>query len=172
MIETAVFDAGPLFSALVSNFNMLDIKRSGRMRHSSVLESALRSERAQRDLLSAFSSIPTKLTTSHVIGELQGLQNSRLKLKGIDLSSFWQTSIDLLRQWAIDEQLVRLLDLASDDRFGVSLPRIGAPDAGVIKLALQRNCVLVTDDERTLAPAAWRVGVDCRLLQQLIPTGY
>jgi len=90
-----------------------------------------------------------------VIGELQGLQNSRLRLFGDDLLNFWLASIDLLRQWKFNEELVRLLDLASDTRFAASMPRIGPPDAGLIRLALQCGGALITEDQRTLAFEAW-----------------
>jgi hypothetical protein len=170
MIRTAVLDSGPLFSSLVSNFNIRDIDRGLRMRYSSALKESLRSDAAQRDLLAVIGAISEKLTTSHVIGELQGLQSSRLRLSGDDLFNFWLASIDLLTQWKVEEELIRLLDLALDTAFETSLPRIGPPDTGLIQLALQRGCVLITDDERTLCPEALKAGVDCRLLEQVIPT--
>jgi rRNA-processing protein FCF1 len=167
MIRTAVLDAGPLFSALVSNFNVRDIDRGLRMRYPSALNEPLRSEAAQRNLLTVIGAIPEELTTSHVIGELQGL-SSRLKLSGDDLSNFWLASIDRLRQWNVNEKLICLLDLALDTAFQTSLPRSGPPDAGLIQLASQRGCVLITEDKRTLCPEALKAGVDCRLLEQLI----
>jgi rRNA-processing protein FCF1 len=171
MIRTAVLDAGPLFSALVSNFNVRDIDRGLRMMHPSSLNEPLRSETAQRDLLRVIGAIPEKLTTSHVIGELQGL-SSRLKLSGDDLSNFWLASIDLLRQWNVNEKLIRLLDLALDTKLGIPLPRIGPPDTGLIKLALQHSCVLITEDERTLYREALIAEVECLLLRQLIPNWF
>jgi len=119
--------------------------------------------------LGLLGSINVKLTTSHVIGELHGLQASRLKLYGDDRRGFWLASIDLLTQWNIDETLIRLLDLAADEKFGNFLPEIGPTDTGLIQLAFQHGCVLITQDERTLAPKARAVGVDCRLVDRLLP---
>ena len=127
MILEAVLDAGPLFSALVSNFNVLDIDRGRLMRCANALDSSLRSEEAQRTLLRVLGTIPKKFTTSHAIGELQGLQSSRLRLFGEDLVSSWQASIDLLKQWQVDEELIRLLDLASDEDLRPACPELVRP---------------------------------------------
>ena len=122
--------------------------------------------------LDLLSSVKEKLTTSHVIGELQGLEKSRLNLHEDNHVNFWRSSIHLLTQWNLDENLIRLIDLASHESLGSSLPRIGPSDAGLIELALRHDCVLITQDERTLAPEAWRVGLDCRLVKQLVPPSF
>src|SRR5437016_2299760 len=162
MFPKAVIDSGPLFSALILNYYDLDIKY-GRPINISGLEDPLRDQSVQRPFLELLNSIQEKLTTSHVIGELQGLERSRLNLHGDYRVNFWRGSIDLLTQWNVDEKLVRLLELASHESLRFCLPRIGHVDTGLIELALRHGCVLITQDERTLAPEAWRVGVDCRL---------
>ena len=168
MFQKAVIDSGPLFSALVLNYDRrwIDYGRSPRFAH--VLADPLRNTTAQRRFLELLGSIGEKLTTSHVIAELNGLERSRLGLYGDGRLDFWRTSIDLLTQWDIDETLVRLLDLASDESFRACLPEIGAIDTGLIQMALQHECVLITEDERTLAREAWTRGVDCRLVKQLV----
>jgi rRNA-processing protein FCF1 len=133
-----------------------------------VLAEQLQNTTTQQRLLELLGSIRHKLTTSHVIAELNGLEKSRLGLFGDDRLDFWRTSIDLLIQWSIDENLVRQLDLASDAGFQGCLPEIGVTDTGLIQLALHQECVLITEDERTLAREAWTRGVDCRLLKQLV----
>lgn len=167
----AVIDTGPLFSALISNYNLLCVEQ-GRPASTSGLEDPLLDQPAQRRFLGLLSSINEKLTTSHVIGELQGLVNGKSKLHGDDRSSFWRASTDLLTQWNVDEKLVRLLDLASHESFGYCVPIIGPTDTGLIELALRHGCVLITQDERTLAREAWKVGVDCRLVKQLVPPSF
>jgi rRNA-processing protein FCF1 len=104
-----------------------------------------------------------------VIGELRGLERSRLKLYGDYRLNFWQASIDLLMQWNMDEQLIRLLDMAGRMELKDRLFDIGIVDTGLIELAAKNGCVLITQDEGTLARCAWTVGVDCRLVKQLIP---
>jgi rRNA-processing protein FCF1 len=171
MFPKAVIDTGPLFSVLVINYDLRLAELGRSPRFTSELADELRGLAAQRRLLALLSSIRDKLTTPHVIAELGGLGKSRLKLYGADRIAFWRTSIDLLIQWQIDERLVRLLDLAAEKSFQACLPDIGTTDTALIQLALQHECVLITEDERTLAREAWRQGVDCRLVTQLIPLG-
>jgi len=90
-------------------------------------------------------------------------------LSGDDHLNFWRASIDLLTQWKLDEQLIRLLDMASQSETKERVLDIGIVDAGLIELAAQNGCVLITQDERTLAERAWTDGIECRLVKQLIP---
>jgi hypothetical protein len=169
MFHKAVIDSGPLFSALVLNYGLREIGYGRSPRFNNVLADPLQHPPAQRRFLELLSSIREKITTAHAVAELNGLEKSRLGLYGNGRLAFWRTSIDLLIQWDIDERLIRLLDLASDDAFRECLPEIGATDAGLIQLALQHECVLITEDERTLAREAWTRGVDCQLVKQLVP---
>lgn len=63
---------------------------------------------------------------------------------------------------------IRLLDLAADQDFEGCLPRIGASDTGLIQLARQHECVLITEDERALARETLTQHVDCQLVKQLV----
>jgi rRNA-processing protein FCF1 len=119
--------------------------------------------------LELFRSIRSILTTSHVIGEIQGLQTSRLKLKGTDLKDFWFASMELLEFRKLDERLLRLIEEGfqrADVRHNIS--EIGPTDAGLIELARLEGCVRLTDDQRTLAQSAWRLGVDCKIFKPLL----
>ena len=165
-IRKAVIDSGPLLSALVLHYQ----REHGRRRSiESFLEDPLLATDHQEQFLNLLASIREKLTTSHAIGEIQGLASSRLKLSGDDRLNFWRAGIDLLMQWGFDEQLVRLLDMANRDELKECLPDIGIADTGLIELAARNNCVLITQDERTLARRAWKNQIDCRLVKQLIP---
>lgn len=173
MFAKAVIDSGPLFDALVLNF---DLRRSGygqapkfKVKYASILDEGLQDSTAQRQFLVQLSSIREKLTTAHVIAELYGLEKKRLGLYGLDLHVFWQSSIELLVDWGIDEQLVRLLDLAKHQSLQTCLPRIGVTDTGLIDLAVRHGCVLITRDAGTLAIEAFARQVDCRLVNQLFP---
>ena len=169
MFQKAVIDSGPLFSALVLNYDLRQIRYGRPPSFTHLLEKPLTDTTAQQRFLEVLGSIGEKLTTSHAIAELNGLEKSRLGLHGDSLRDFWRTSIDLLTQWDIDEKLVRLLDIASGESFQECLPGIGLIDTALIHLALQHECVLITQDEKTLAPAALSRGVDCRLVKQLVP---
>ncbi|MGA2742686.1 MAG: hypothetical protein ABSG65_35260 [Bryobacteraceae bacterium] len=119
--------------------------------------------------MNLLASIREKLTTSHVIAEIQGLAKTRLKLSGDDHLTFWRTGIDLLTQWGLDEKLIRLLEMAGRSELKERLLDIGVADTGLIELAARNNCILITQDERTLATRAWADSIDCRLVKQLIP---
>jgi rRNA-processing protein FCF1 len=167
MYTRVVIDSGPLYSALILNY-LLDQGRGSSAGNYGIHDPLL-DEVTQRSFLRLLSSIKEKLITSHVVGELQGLVNSgRSNLHGDYRARFWRAGTDLLTQWNVDEKLVRLLDLASHKDLGSCFPRIGPTDTGVIDLARRHGCLLITEDERTLAPEAWRVGVDCILLKQFI----
>ena len=173
MFPKAVIDSGPLFDALVLNYDVRRVANGQRpkfaSRYASILDGALRNEAAQRRFLGLLGSIREKLTTSHVIAELYGLEKIRLVLYGPDRYNFWRVSIDLLMQWRIEETLIRLLDLASNDSLRICLPEIGVTDTGPIELATRQGCVLITRDERTLARQARIRQVDCRLVEELLP---
>lgn len=120
----------------------------------------------QERFLELLASIRQKLTTSHVIAELNGLEKARLRLHGAELNRFWSGTIDLLTQWNLDEQLIRLLDVAQ--RTELAMTRVGLIDSGVIELARRHGCLLITEDERTLAPLALGLCVDCQLVKQIV----
>jgi rRNA-processing protein FCF1 len=118
--------------------------------------------------LNLFKSIKSMMTSSHVIGELQGLQNSRLKFDGNDLRRFWLFGMEFMRARNLEEAFVRLLDMEERDYLRESVCRLGPTDTGLIEIARREGCVLLTDDERTLARLAWEQGIDCRLMKQVI----
>jgi hypothetical protein len=128
----------------------------------------LRPAEAGTEFLWLLRSIRVRLTTSHAVAELHHLQRSRLQLSGEELNNFWNAGIDLLKSWGLDERLVRLLDIANRAELLGRIPEIGLVDTGLIELARQNGCMLITEDERTLTPLALRLGIDCRLVQQLI----
>lgn len=165
----AVIDSGPLFDALVLSYDLHRPAPWLRDRFGSILDNALQTTTAQRQFLTLLASIREKLTTSHAMAELYGLEKRSLGLSGTYLHEFWRTSIDLLVQWRIDERLVKLLDLASHASLRICLPEIGVTDAGLIDLAARHGCILITRDARTLAREAYLRQVDCRLVKQLIP---
>jgi len=164
-MHKAVIDTGPLLSALVLHYQAM---RGSRPSFQSFLEDPLLIREQQEQFLDMLAAIREKLTTSHVVAELQGLAKARLKLSGDDRLGFWRNSIELLVQWNLDEQLIRLLDLASREEAKLRLPEIGIVDAGLIELAARDNCPLITNDGR-LAGRALADHVDCQLVKQLIP---
>jgi rRNA-processing protein FCF1 len=164
--DRVVIDSGPLFTILTLNYFIQTNRRSLLQ---TIDEDIRRSVSMQNACLELFRSIRFILTTSHVIGEIQGLQTSRLGLKGKDFQGFWLGSMELLALNNFDERLLRLIE----DGFrqvGVrqTISKIGPTDGGLIELALREGCVLLTDDQRTLAPLAYRLGVDCRIFKPML----
>jgi hypothetical protein len=168
----AVLDTGPLFSALTLQY-LRAVKASDSHRksvlHKNQVSNHLQTDRAkQSDFLVFVEAIEAILTTSHVIGEIQGLQC----LKNAAQRDFWQSSMKFLRTKKLDERLLTLLDLFSNTDhqydYGELVCTIGPTDVGLIRLAYEERCVLLTDDARTLAPRARGMGVRCLLLQDLV----
>jgi hypothetical protein len=87
-------------------------------------------------------------------------------LRFLMTGNIWNGSIDLLMRWNFDERLVALLDFAQDS--ADEIVRAGVVDIGLIRLAQRSGAVLITGDERTLAPLAREQGVDCELLRNLL----
>ena len=167
-IRKAVIDTGPLFTALALHYAFRE-EEFGRPAHfDSGLEEPLLTKSAQLAFLNLMRSIPEKLTTSHAIAELHHLQQTRLNLSGRALEIFWQTSIGLLRDWNLDERLIQLIEIAAQQELTTLIPDIGLVDTGLLELARRNGGTIITQDERTLAQRAWGLGVDCRLVKQLI----
>jgi hypothetical protein len=82
--DKVVIDSGPLFTVLALNYVVRTNRRSLLQ---TIEEDIGRSVSMQNACLKLFRSIQSILTTSHVIGEMQGLQTSRLKLRGADLNA-------------------------------------------------------------------------------------
>ena len=161
-----MIDTGPLFSALVVNHVQQRPTQGNRVQLLGLADESVRHPDGQVRFLNLLASISNKLTTSHVLGEINGLVNTRSDLRGPELNRFWNGCIELLTQWQLDERLIRLLDFAGGS--APEIARIGLVDIGLIRLAQEQGCVLITEDAKTLAPLAWEQGVDCRLLRNLL----
>lgn len=170
IITKAVVDTGPLLTVLALNY--VHAIHAPKVKRDKILtkanEDLLKNPTRQERYLQLFSGIRTILTTSHVIGELQGLQKGRLDLEREDKKQFWSHSMNFLCMKNIDEQLLRLLDMHGREDLREVVCLIGPTDTGLIDLARKEGCVLLTDDERTLAVRAWEEGVDCRLVKNLV----
>lgn len=170
-IVTAVVDTAPLMSALILEYR----RRSSPARSEAILSGSRiaaylrQDEHRQVAFMQLFDSIPVILTTSHVIGELQGLQT----LKGEYQKGFWTHAMQWLSAKGLDERLVRLIDLYQDESLRLAVGEVGSTDTGLVSLARQVGCftpdkVLLTDDRRTLAPLARQQQVYCYVVEDLL----
>ncbi len=89
--DKVVIDSGPLFTVLTLHYAMRT-KRASLLQK--IDEDIRRSVSMQRACLELFRSVRSILTTSHVIGEIQGLQTSRLGLRDEDFKGFWLGSME------------------------------------------------------------------------------
>lgn len=163
----AVIDAAPLFNVLCLNF----VQGLERQKRQNILDCGLseflKQHPAKRKSYFDFlGAVTSWLTTSHVIGELGGLQRSRLGLKGQDLRSFWLRSMELFRTRSLDERLVRLLDLQNTMETREATCIYGPADAGLVDLARREGAVLFTED-RPLVGQLGNEMVRCQLLQEV-----
>ena len=89
-IVTAVVDTSPLLSALILEYR----RRSSPVRSEKILSGSRIADYLQHDqkrqmnFVRLFEGIPNIVTTSHVLGELQGLQ----RLKEDYQRGFWECS--------------------------------------------------------------------------------
>ncbi len=170
-LHIAVIDSSILFSALILHFNYVNEQLDRPAKFVDKLDPLLQEPGGQETFMNLMRSISIKLISSHVIGELQGLVQHRLRLKGDDLSNFWEFSVELVKQWNVDERLISISELGADEHLASLISLIGPPDTGLLALAHRNSCPVITEDEKTLAREAWRIHVDCRLLKQLMPVG-
>lgn len=166
VIRRAVVDAGPLLSALILQFSRSAApeRKQGILQRSRIADYLRTEPGPQRAFSELFGSIREIKTTSHVIGELQGLQT----LRDVEQQDFWRSGMHWLAKKQLDEQLVRLLDLSSS-HLQNSVCSIGPCDTGLIELAHREGAILLTDDRRTLTPLARAYGINCHVVEDLLP---
>lgn len=158
-------DTGPLISILILKYAFtLQPDAAEAAIAKSRIQPYLRNDGAQKAMIRLFDQIREIMTTSHVIGELQGLQS----LKGDSQKAFWRFSMDWLKSKSLDEKLVGILDLNSQARSQNWVCEVGPTDSGLLELARREGAVLLTDDRRTLAGYGLKKDIDCRLVQDLL----
>jgi len=99
------------------------------------------------------NKIQTFVTSSQVMGELQGLFKSKQenKLYQINPNLFWAKSVEFLQYKNLDEQLISVLKVADSPDFNNFIYRIGYVDTGLIHLALDNQLPIITKDYKTLS---------------------
>lgn len=164
-IRNIVMDTGPLLSALILDYvrNSPRVRRDSILTNSRVASYLSRNETLQQSFLRFFDTIQTVLTTSNVIGEIQGLQT----LKGQYQREFWLGGVRLLRKKRLDERLLLLLDMESSPLNKEFLQVLGPTDTGLLQLAKNEGYRLLTDDG-TLRSRAWQEGIECFLVREML----
>src|SRR5438034_10477591 len=100
-----VVDASPLISILVLKYAFtLEPEAAKAVISRSRVASYLGADSAQVAMVRLFDHVRGITTTSHVIGELQGLQ----ELTGDSQTAFWQAAMNWLALKGLDENLITL----------------------------------------------------------------
>lgn len=135
-ILKAVVDTGPLLSVLVLKYaSTLHPGAASAVVAKSRISPYLRTPADQAGMVSLFEGIRTLLTSSHVVGELQGLQH----LQDQRRREFWLYAMTWLASKGMQEELVRLLDLNSNTNRQKAVCEIGPTDTGLVELASERE---------------------------------
>ena len=73
--------------------------------------------------------------------------------------------MEFLESWKLDEKLVSLADLYRDERYRQMVSISGPTDTGLIALASQEKCILLTDDSRLFQ---WRGVAEIELIETVL----
>ncbi len=140
--QKAVIDTGPLFTALTLSF-LQKRPELVHLREKHEIPKYLLDPTSQREFLGYIQNIPHLMTTSHVIGQLR----SRKQLAADIQAEFWQQAVDFFAEQTLDERCITLLEI-SQNGYQRIIGALGPTDAGLISLARQESCDLLTDDEK------------------------
>jgi hypothetical protein len=140
--KKAVVDTGPLFTALT----LVYIRQSPANRHLVLyrhkIPPYITDPTSERNFLEFFHSLKEVLTTSHVIGQIK----SRRRLPPEVYEDFLLCSMKFLSEKKLDERLITLRALYEQEDSRRMVCGLGPTDAGLLVLARQEDCVLLTDD--------------------------
>ncbi len=148
IIKIAIIDTCVLLDALMINFLKTETNINRIEKWENIIYN--NNVKYKRNYPKFLDNIKSFVTTSQVIGELQGLANSRLELEKVRKSEFWKSSSDFLRQKNLDEQLIEMLSVTENADYSKNVFDIGYVDIGLIELAKSKSMKIVTNDEKTL----------------------
>lgn len=155
-IHNSIIDTGALLIALTLNYSAMEgITDNDILRkvHSGVrgMESI-----SPKQFSSFFSQISQIETTTHVLGELNGLVNSRLKFDGEKSKKFWNHSFYYLKKKNLNENLISYIELIENNKYKTLADSIGFVDTGLLKLGIDKQIPIITTDYKTLSDKAYQ----------------
>ena len=173
-IREAIIDASPLMNLLALHYLRMRNAEGVRLDPDRVLKGdaadkyLLGHRDNQKEFLAFFDNISILHTTSHVVGELQGLCG-KFDIDDSARKRFWSISLDYLREHGFEEARIKLLKLGSHESYRDWIGIIGPPDTGLIYLTFMKKKddtppPLLTDDEK-LHAKAHEFNVDCLLVR-------
>lgn len=143
-----IFDSGPLLAAISLGFcESTSLKINKKLLLVRSCDEFSKYPDYDFYLSELLKKVQTIHTTTHVIGELYGLANSRLKLKGKQYFEFWEFTFEYLKSNNLNEVLINLMELYSGKETNFLL-EVGYVDSGLIELGRKvREPLLSLDRE-------------------------
>ena len=149
-VEKAVLDTSVLLNALLINYSM-KVNPKDTICYEA---SKLFPDKKLRKYSELLKNVNQFVTTSQAIGELLGLYNSKVNVKGELKIKFWKLSIEYLKNKKLDEQLIDILSVSNIKNLEKMFYTIDYVDTGLINLAMKMNLDILSEDTRTLRPFA------------------
>lgn len=157
-LSQAVFDTSVIYDAV--SFNYFKIKKGQSNYITDVIYKKYKGYEQGRDMYEQL--LNTKITefhtTSHAIGELNGLfSRDGFKKDLSNFTEFIKISIDYLYSKGLNEELIQIIEFRNlPDNYH----EIGYVDYGIIKLARKLKKTILTTDAKTLANTARNLSVE------------
>jgi hypothetical protein len=143
--QKVVIDTSPLIDALTLELIEREPKWEPTILHKSRLHPCLADNPTnQRSFRVLLNSIEEIIITSHVIGEIRSERYIPQELH----ASYWQSCLNFFDTHNVNEKLITLRDLNSEDRLRQLVCAVGPTDAGLVALANLEGCLLLTNDGR------------------------
>jgi hypothetical protein len=144
-ITKAVIDTGPLFTALTLDFARRNPELGPFLMRKHQLPPFMMADQVLQNVYREFfERIHQFIITSHIVGEMR----SRYHIPSEIQYQFIECAMDYLKRRRLDERLIRILAIEDDSSHRHIACSNGFIDAGVLKLAREEKCVLLTDDGR------------------------
>jgi rRNA-processing protein FCF1 len=157
-VRKAVIDTSVLFESLLINYTQVKNNKDKIIHFGNNIFGL--NNIYKKNYIDFLDKIECFVTTSHAIGELQGLISSRIKLDGLLKKRFWEISVSYLKEKKISEQLIELISFSDSKYYSNFIYDIGYVDTGLIELAKKEKMAIITQDVETLANFARAQGIE------------
>lgn len=159
--QKVVLDTSPLIAALAFEFIAQERGAEYLKRH---LNPYLNDPLHVHNFRTLLESVEEFLITSHVIGEIK----SETHVDPEHHAAYWQSSMDFLERRHFSERVVTVAELNRDEDLRRIVCAVGPTDAGLVALASNEECVLLTDDSRLFSWLGIFPDVKIELIETLV----
>lgn len=163
-----VLDTGPLLTYLALHY--LDQTRADTARRGAVLRDVRRGKMFTRTEQERFQVLlngsERLLTTPHALCEVLKLRE--YSVLSLDQEEFRRLSLQLLLGGKLEDVSCPLRELCTDDAYRKLICRLGLTDAGLVYLAENERCLLLTDDRKLYSTYTAAAVFEIRLLDEYL----